>query len=279
MSQKLKSAFILLILFFTPLLEASGQLPMKMDYAEGVIMNSENSKRIESSDNLSAKEKLEEAKVKFNKARNAQSSGEFETADKLTNEALRLVTSAAQMVPNKSGLSEKSKKRYQDLLKEIGTYQSWKKDYTGHEDDSQESHDMAKIQKQIKKAQFLAKENKHKAAVELLKNVLGIVVTYANSSLKSRTFTYDLNFETPIDEYKYEVNRNDDYERLLPIAISQKAPSAGMLSLIKRFNEKSKQMRSDAEDFFENKKYDEAVSMMKESTNQLVTSLKMVGVR
>ena len=57
-------------------------------------------------------------------------------------------------------------------------------------------------------------------ANEFLAMALNIVIKAKNSSLKERTFSYDLNFETPIDEYKYERSRNDDYMRLIPIAKS-----------------------------------------------------------
>jgi len=269
---------LLVAVYHAPVVAAS-QLPMKMDYAEGVIMKSANAKRVEESDNVVAKEKLKEARDKFQKAREAQDNGEFKLAGKLTNEALRLVTSAAQMVPNVVDKLSQNKKRYQELLKEINVYQSWKKDYSDSERGEQEAKDMEMVKVQLENAESLTKQNNYAEANELLQNVLGIVVTYANSSLKSRTFSYDLNFETAIDEYKYEILRNDDYLRLIPIAIAQKMPSAGIKSLMGRFSKKSEQFRDDAEDLYENKKFEEAVAKMKESTNQLITSLKMAGVR
>ncbi|MCW8918335.1 MAG: hypothetical protein OQL08_05920, partial [Gammaproteobacteria bacterium] len=100
-----------------------------------------------------------------------------------------------------------------------------------------------------------------------------------NSSLKERTFSYDLNFETPLDEYKYELSRNDDYLRLIPIALTQKEPSAGLRSLLDRFVEKSKILRHDAEARFEEKQFEQAVTAMQQSTNELVNGLKIIGVR
>ena len=74
------------------------QLPMKLDYAEGVIMRSKSAERIEQSSNDEAKAKLAEARSKYQAARQAQRDGDFSRSEQLANEAIRLVTAAAMQV-------------------------------------------------------------------------------------------------------------------------------------------------------------------------------------
>jgi hypothetical protein len=40
--------------------------------------------------------------------------------------------------------------------------------------------------------------------------------------LNSQTIVYDLNFETPQEEYEYELKRFGGYEELIPVAVEQK---------------------------------------------------------
>lgn len=252
------------------------QLPIKLDYAEGVLMNSQSVKRIESSSNVDAKGKLDLAREKYREARSAQQNGEFEKAGDLANQALRLVTTAAQMVPNQLQDNDKNKRRYQELSHQIMTYSQWHSSSSAVQ--QAESEEKSKIKALTEKARGLAEQDDYPQANELLSNVLGIVIMKANSGLKSRTFTYDLNFETPIDEYKYELTRNDDYLRLIPVAITQKQPSAGIRNLMDRFIEKSRIFRHDAEAQFEAKQFEHAVKSMQASSEELIRALKLAGV-
>ena len=275
----MKNALLLYLALFTSALSAAPalQLPMKLDYAEGVIMRSKSAVRIEQSDNEEAKAKLKEARDKYQEARKAQSDGDFASAEKLANEAIRLVTSAAMKVPNKVDDTEVQKKRYKELLAQIDTYRNWEHQSSELDMENQAQMDNAILD--IEKAAEYAAKNDYKKANEFLAMALNIVIKAKNSSLKERTFSYDLNFETPIDEYKYERSRNDDYMRLIPIAIAQKQPSAGIKTLMDKYVEKAKVKRHDAENLFEQKQFENAVAAMQDSTKDLASALKIAGVR
>jgi flagellin-specific chaperone FliS len=253
------------------------QLPMKLDYAEGVIMRSSSATRIEQSDNDDAKATLQTARDKYRLARQAQNDGDFKKAEELANEAIRLVTSAAMKVPNKVDDHEIQKRRYGELLGQIDTYRNWEHQSSSLDAETQTLMDNAIME--IEKAAKYASGNDYMKANEFLGMALNIVIKAKNSSLKERTFSYDLNFETPIDEYKYELSRNDDYLRLIPIAITQKQPSAGIQNLMDRFVQKAKTLRNDAEAQYGQKQFEQAVTTMQDSTNELVSALKIVGVR
>jgi hypothetical protein len=270
---------LLLLTISSPALYAapSLQLPLKLDYAEGVIMRSSSAVRIEQSENDEAKEQLQTARDKYKQARQAQSDGDFEKSERLANEAIRLVTSAAMKVPNKVDDHEVQKRRYRDLLAQIDTYRNWEHQSSSLDVETQSEMDNALME--IENAAKLAANNDYMKANEFLSMALNIVIKAKNSSLKERTFSYDLNFETPIEEYKYELSRNDDYVRLIAVAITQKQPSAGIQSLMDRFVQKSSVLRHDAETQYEQKQFESAVATMQESTNQLVSALKIVGVR
>jgi len=253
------------------------QLPMKLDYAEGVIMRSSSAARIEQGDNEEAKAKLQEARDKYTQARQAQSDGEFTRSEELANEAIRLVTAAAMKVPNKVDDVTVQKRRYEDLLAQIETYRNW--EHTASDLDAQTQAQMDSAILEIEKAANYAANDDYRKANEFLSMALNIVIQAKNSSLKERTFSYDLNFETPIDEYQYELSRNDDYFRLVPIAIAQKDPSSGIQNLMERFVQKAKIKRHDAETQYEAKQFEQAVKSLQESSSELGSALKIAGVR
>lgn len=270
---------LVLLLFYAAALSAapSLQLPMKLDYAEGVIMRSKSTARIEQSDNEEAKAKLQEAREKYKAARQAQADGDFSQSEQLANDAIRLVTTAAMKVPNRVNDTEVQRRRYNELLAQVETYRNW--EHQSSEIDAAIQAEMDSAIMEIEKAAAFAAKDDYAKANEFLSMALTVVIKVKNSSLKERTFSYDLNFETPIDEYKYELSRNDDYLRLIPIAITQKQPSAGIQSLMERYVEKAKVKRHDAETQFEEKAFEQAVKTMQDSSKDLIGALKIAGVR
>ncbi len=253
------------------------QLPMKLDYAEGVIMRSQSAQRIENSNDEEAKAKLKEARTKYQQARQAQSDGNFSRSEELANEAIRLVTAAAMKVPSKVDDASIKKRRYQELLRQIDTYRNW--EHKSSVTDIETQMQMDNAVEEIEKAAKLAAANDYDKANEFLSMALDIIIKAKNSSLKERTFNYDLNFESPVDEYAYELSRNDDYQRLIPIAIAQKQPSAGVQSLMKRYVEQANVKRHDAESLYQEKQYEQAVKALQDSSAKLISALKIAGVR
>lgn len=271
--------FSLLLLLAAVASHASpeAQLPMKLDYAEGVIFKSNSASRIEASDNDKAKTSLKLARDKYQQARAAQQDGDFELSTELVNEALKLITSASQMVPNTTDQAEKDKRRYSELLSQVETYTSWHQ--TSSHVTQQSDEELEAFKEQTKIAGELADKGDYAKANELLGNLLGSVVMKTNSSLKNKTFTYDINFETAIDEYKHELDRNEEYLRLIPVAIAQKQPSSGIKSLMDKFVEKAQILRHDAETQYEEKQFESAVKSMQMSTSELIRALQISGVR
>jgi len=65
--------------------------------------------------------------------------------------------------------------------------------------------------------------------------------------LHAQTVVYDTNFETPKEEYDYELARVENYEELVPLAIEQKQPSENTLAMIDDFVKKAAQIKSEGQ--------------------------------
>lgn len=253
------------------------QLLMKFDYAESVLMKSDGSKRVDASSNDAAKTKLEQARELYRQARRAHGEGRVDEAEKGLNESLRLATAATQMVPSQNSLNQQLRDRYNDLLRQVKGYQDWHVDYKGL--DPHEQEDQRKMESELARAQLLAEQGQYQQANELLNNMLGILITKTNVAIGSKTVTYDLNFASKEEEYRYERDRNIEYERLIPIALTQKQPADAMKGLMDKMIDKGLLLRREAEDAFTAKRHDEAIDRMHQSTEQFQNALKVVGVR
>ncbi|MDH5784214.1 MAG: hypothetical protein OEZ16_01230 [Chromatiales bacterium] len=276
----MRNLVLLVITVFVTNLAIAGyemQLPIKLDYAEGVLMRSSTAERIRTRGSDEAKAMLEKARNTYKEARIAQQSGKFALANTKADESLRLVNAAVLLVPNKFDEERAAKRRYAELLHQVETYLQWDHEHSVIDADTQNELDKTVIE--MEEAAKYASSSDYKKANEFLNMALAIVISARNKSLKERTFVYDLNFETPIDEYNYEETRNEDYQRLVPVAITQRDPPAGIQSLMQRFVDKALIKRHDAEALFKDKSYEQAVSKMQESTTDLLKALKLAGVQ
>ncbi len=273
-----RSALFSLVLFSALAWGADPQqLLMKFDYAESVLMKSAGAQRVDASSNDAAKAKLAQARDLYREARKAHGEGRVEEAEKGLNESLRLATGATQMVPSQNNLDQQLRDRYNDLLRQVKSYQDWHVDYKGL--DPHEKEDQQKMETELARAQLLAEQGQYQQANELLNNMLGILITKTNVAIGSKTVTYDLNFSSKEEEYRYEVDRNREYERLVPIALTQKQPAETMKGLMDKMLNKAMLLRKESEAAFAAKKLDDAIARMHESTEQLQNALKIVGVR
>jgi len=95
---------------------------------------------------------------------------------------------------------------------------------------------------------------------------------------KGETLLRELSFETPEDEYKYEVDRNDTHRMLLKVLLEDKMQSERIRDRVVVHVTKSEKLREQAEVNAGNKEYEKAIDMMEESTSELVRAIRSAGV-
>jgi hypothetical protein len=105
-----------------------------------------------------------------------------------------------------------------------------------------------------------------------------MITTAIQQMLNSQTIVYDLNFESPKEEYEYELKRFGGYEELIPIAVEQKQPNEGTKNLMQSFVEKGQKKRSIAIETAQGGDYPRAVAMLQDATKDIRRALRMVGV-
>jgi hypothetical protein len=127
-------------------------------------------------------------------------------------------------------------------------------------------------------AEKLTKKNDYVSANRKLEQAQGIITTAIQQMLNSQTIVYDLNFESPQEEYEYELKRFGGYEELIPIAVEQKQPNEGTKKLMQSFVEKGQKKRNIAIETANGGDYPRAVAMLQDATKEIRRALRMVGV-
>ncbi len=140
------------------------------------------------------------------------------------------------------------------------------------------SYDSDAVGSFIVEAKALADEKKYPAASRSVKKAERMVTRALNQMLNAQTIVYDLNFKTPGEEFKYEVNRYKGYAELIPVAIEVKKPSAGSIKYAKTFQEKSEFYKAKAEEAADAERWEEALVVIKDATLEVRRALRVLGV-
>ncbi|MCF6193902.1 MAG: hypothetical protein L3J46_06175 [Kangiellaceae bacterium] len=275
---KTLSALCLAVLVATPVFAAEVVKPSpKINYADNLLTNSKTAKRLESMDSEEARLALQEARDLLEQAKSAHNSGDKAAGSSLSSLALKKFTQAAKLLPKSESALKILRKRYIKLDEEIASYLEWYDSASYVSGDEQEAIDKAKSE--ILEAKSLFEHSKYEAANKVLTRVLDDVVVMTNRSMTSSEIVSSLEFETPEQEHKYELARNNEYKRLIPIAEQQKAPKGGKLMLFKRFVKKAEDIRIQADSEAQSGDVETSIKTLQNSTDQYLRALRMVGIR
>ena len=274
---KLWSVLSLALFVSTTVLAQEIKPSPKITYTENLLVNSKTAKRLEAEDTDEARAALKIARDLLEQAKIAHQNGIPKQANALAGLALRKFTAAAKLLPASESAQKVMQKRYAELAEEISSYLEWY-DSAPYVSGDEEAA-LKEVKAGIAEAEGLYNNKHYKRANKILSTNLDKVVNMSNRSMTSSEIVNSLDFATPEEEHKYEVARNNEYKRLMPIAIDQKAPKGGKLMLIKRFIKKAEDTRTKADSKLQNGDIKASLKALKSSTDQYLSTLRMMGIR
>lgn len=260
---------------------SEAQVKQRLMFAE-MMVNSQGSNRVMASGNAEAKKLLEEARQSLAASRSKLLAGSMSEALALADSALKRMGEASRLVPSEEVKAQQAL-QYQELLAEIADYEA------SHEKNlariSKKGavpegavYDKGEVARLKARAIASADKGEYARANADLQQAQQILTVAIHKMLDSQTIVYDLNFETPADEYEYELKRFTGYEELIPIAIEAKKPTEGSIKLMESFLEKARSRRNEAKERAAQGAYSDAIEMMQQATTTVRRALRMVGV-
>lgn len=239
--------------------------------------------RIPASDNAKAKETLAQARARYDEAVGESAAGHAEVARKLLDEALRLIVAASHLEPNAVAVAARERARYLEMRESIGNFQGLHKNMMArmlakNPKTPPPELDRASIARLMNEAAVQEAEGKLREANALLTSAYMIVVQTLNTMLKAETLTYDLKFNTPAEEFQYEMARYRSYEELIPIALAQLQPTRETGKLSETLVQKSHGLRDQAQQQADGGDHRAALKSLQEADAQLQSALRVVGV-
>ena len=95
---------------------------------------------------------------------------------------------------------------------------------------------------------------------------------------KGETLLRELKFDTPEDEYKYELDRNDTHRMLLKVLLDDKMKNERIRESVDVHVAKSDELREQAVTQADNKDFETAIETLEKSTKELVMAIRSAGI-
>lgn len=247
-----------------------------------MMLQSGASKAVATSGTESTKAAIAGANEKLTAARQELARGNNGQALAMADSALKLITSATQNTTSDDQLKQQ-RARYSDSLETLKNFQdshkqnferAVKKRGTAPAVD----YDHAKVDRMIVQARGLADKNQFEQASQQIVAAERLVTQAIHSMLNAQTIVYDLNFESPAEEYSYELKRFVSYEELIPVAIEEKKPAEAVVKLMGTYVDKGRAQKTDAEQKAKGGNYPEAISLLLAATEEIRRALRLAGV-
>jgi len=228
-------------------------------------------------------QQLQQIKDKLAEAENQQKTGNLNAAMAYANEAdAHFNAKSVDSGPTKDQLNE-LKEDFNDHLITleafIDSHKATYDDMMKRDKSKVVDYDHDVIAAMISDAQKLSEKNEFEKAGRLVKQAERIVTKALNDMYVGQTLVvYDLNFETPQEEFDYEVKRYLGYEELIPVAIEVKKPKQSSITLMQTYVDKGKFFKEKAEESAKAERWEEAMVIIRDATNEVRRGLRLLGV-
>jgi len=238
--------------------------------------------KIEQGGDLEPKELIDAARRLFDAAVSAMEQDRFDEANGELDDALRKVASAAKMAARaeRAGKDTEAKSRYQTVRKNIGSYMRSLEAAASQDDASGKRRELhAQIVQLTVDAERLAGAGRYAEANELLSKAYRNAVLIVVEQGRGKTVVSRLTFASPVDELQYERERNDSYEMLVRLMLSERRGQIqGLRKLVDRYVGESRELRRQADAAAGNDDVQSAIGKMEEATGRLIQALRAGGI-
>jgi hypothetical protein len=236
--------------------------------------------RISDSGNERALELLAEARTAWQQASRARDSGNLNASEQHVKQGLQAISSASRMVEDVGRANTVQQQRYQQLRKRVLSF-SEAFQRAAAEKPGQSVSDylnLAEVSGLLKEAEGLAHEGDYVAANRRLVKAADAVELALSLARDKQTLVHELKFESPEEEYAYEIERNKGYQQLIDLLKHKRAGSDTKLVYVQKMIVENDQLCEDAEALVRQGDVQAAIRELEKGTNKLEMALRASGV-
>ena len=252
----------------------------RLDSVAKLIEQSSAGRLFEDVEVAEANEKRERARELLAEARKRADEGaDPEVVNALLDEATREMLAAVRTVKLEASKRSSIEREYANLADSLDVLtDAYVRIST--EQESEGGNELVRlVEEGVTKASNLTEEGDRAAGLEVLKGTYATVQAAIGELRGGETLVRSLHFDTPADEYAYEVDRNDSLRMLVDVLLVERME--GNETLAGQVNaqvEAARLLRSEGESLAASGRHEEAIATLETSTLELIRTIRRAGI-
>lgn len=243
-----------------------------------LLTDSPVAQRIVLSSNVEAKVLFGRAQEQYGAASSALKAGDLVRANDAFNDALWSVGKARQLVPDDANQRVEQKVRYGRLLESTDTLRASYSRHLARSRATGADRELAQIDSLMAEGRNLANTEQLGEAIRALEKAEQVLMAGINRTLGSTTIEYSEKFNSPAEEFGFELERNNSFADLIPLAVAELRPGDDAKRLIDRYVEQNRALRERAQSEAQSKDYAAALKTLRSGTSDLQRALVAAGL-
>lgn len=251
----------------------------RIDNMFKLLNESSGAKQVINGFSSEAKEKRKQAIDLFDNARESLNSGDSDAASRLLSQSAKSMFEAIKLSTPTSMIEEKIIVDYERRKKSVIAL---KDAFNRISDENMEEESKGKVNKQleklVKQADKLLNTGEIPEARAEIDKAYHLLKVSIEAIRSGQTLVRSLNFDSPKEEYLYEIDRNDTHSMLVGLLTDEKQQSVSIKNNIEKFVEGASILRKQAELYAEGNAFEPAIELLEQSTKQLVRAIRSAGI-
>ncbi len=262
--------------------EARLTVQQKAEFVRKLFDDTATTERIKASRDTQAVELLDGAREHYEHALSLLRAGDPIGAERMLDYAIGSASKARQRVPDASRRAIAERFEFARL---IGGVESLRASYLRHrpkattlEKESAFEAELERVDALIDDAKTLAAAEQFGPAIRSAQHAERGLIGGLSRLLGSATILYAQRFDSPAEEFVFELDRNRSYAELIPIALTELRPPASAARAIEAHVARNVSLREQAHAHAEKRDHNAAMRALRAGTEQLQRALALAGV-
>jgi hypothetical protein len=237
--------------------------------------------RIAASQSGEAKQFFGKAQDFYNQAALHIQTGDMAKAEQFLNDAMWNIGRARQLVPDPAARQVEEKVRYARLQEGV---ESLRTSYARHIGRLKGQPSAAAGERELKRIDAMVEEARTQISSEKVNDAVRTLEQAEKALLQGMgqvlgtTVEYAEKFDSPAEEFAYELERNRSFVDLVPVAVAELKPGEDAKRLIERYAEQNRTIREQAQQQAQGKDYAAALKAIRAGTGYLQRALLAAGL-
>jgi len=252
----------------------------KLKLLEKLTSSSTTRERVVNSGNADAMRSLAAATHAQQLAADALDAGDLEEASEAIRVGYAQMTLALRSAKDVGQQAERDAVRYEKLRKRVFSFSEAlqriareKKDPAIYDLQSQQDFNQL-----LQDAELLSGEGDYQTAIVRMSEASTIIERALSVARHRETLMHELTFQTPQEEYAYELRRNESYAMLVRLLDGQSDIPSGALDALKAAQRRNESVREQAQKSFNRGEVEQAIVTLEKSSEEVARVLRMSGL-